>query len=228
VRVKRYSGKIFDDDLDVEWFAPVGMVPRGGDTKPRFDGTDEWIVSSDSVVDASDPDPERWVARYRATEAYVQQYTLVAKFDMSVQFIEVGLAMMVEGLTLVGKLVQDVVTKEYQFGDGTIVARIPAKRFVEFIPFAGTRLLGLPPICANDPQYFVYKETLCAANDVLLSGGVDPEAQCDAWSVMLRLVTTRAQLGGVEDAPNYDDLCPADLSPVLDSCETQYGPFSPP
>lgn len=214
LRVVGYAGKPDDDSLTVEWFDPSGLA--NGGAQPTWDGTDEWNVTPESVVDpASDPLTSSFVAN-----AYVNDYTLVARFEgvVTVNFLEVPTQ--VHDAMMTAKLVQDPVSKRWRMDAGVITGRIETRILLGFIPELVRAFIGIPNFCMDDGQYADIKRLFCAFADL---PGPDqaPTDVCEFISFGARATAVPVNIVGVAEKPTQDKACPPETDPINDSCAVE-------
>jgi hypothetical protein len=88
VRLAGWNGQANDDKVTVDNIVAAPFDSYGPEGKtPKWDGTDEWPIASDSLVNGN---PDR--PKSRDTNAYVTNYQLVANLSESALRLDIGLS----------------------------------------------------------------------------------------------------------------------------------------
>lgn len=215
LRIIGFSGKPDDDALTVELYDAAERT-TGGDM-PAWDGTDGWAVTWDSVAGSAEG-PWPWLARAVTHDAYVNDYTLVARFDETVTVNFLGVPTPVHDSLVTAKLVQDPVDRWWSLQNGVVAGSIESRVFLSLIPGLAKAFVGVEDFCMDDPQYKDLKRMFCAFVD-LPAPGAGPDQPCAFISFAAGATALPVQLTGVADEPFFPPVCPAETDPVRDSCE---------
>ncbi len=224
LRIIGYSGKPDDDQLTVEWYDPGERTTPG--EAPAWDGSDGWAVTPDSVDGWTGQPPEGgffpWPlsARFAAREAYINNYTLVARFDevVTVNFLQVPTQ--VHSVTLTAKMVQDPLSKAWRLDQGVLSARLEARTFLGLVPAIVKTFVGVD-FCMDDPQYPKVKRLVCAFTDLPAEAKTDPAETCSFISLGARVTALPVRFTGVAPKPDEPPACPTETDPIHDSCDTE-------
>ncbi len=182
-RVERYNGTPNDPDVRVTVQPALGVNPQPRTTRPKFDGTDEWVTDARfySIPDADYPN-------HVSTRAYVSGGKLVAKFAQ----LQVAVSMP----DAAGRPLDILLDDSWVLGDVRLVA---GELYLENGVLAGRWLtknlfrsvgelkvdFGLgsgPQIVCQTPTIFdaAFRPPVCNARDLV--GGNQPELPCNSIS----------------------------------------------
>jgi hypothetical protein len=203
-RVTGYSGFAADDKVTVEWFTPAR--PK----KPADIGWDK--PEHPVVIDSSSVDraAAATTALHVDTNAYVNSYTLVAKFD-GPSFRLANVAFAIHDVVLVAKMNREGTN----FEEGMIAGRVAQKDLFTSLPGV-TQFITGAPICTDNPNYPNVKKYYCLFADVRLADD-DVGKDCDGLSFALKFQTRNVALGEVVDDPDVSP-CPPASDTSHDSC----------
>jgi len=205
VRITGYNGGGDDPAVNVAVLNAIGVNGDGG--VPRNDGTDQWTIDTESLLDARFP-------AYFSTKAYVTGGVLVAEIPRLVlrARIPVGpskyslLEIVVQTAHLVARLGARS-SKGVALEDGRIAGRIPAAAMLAQGMRSGA--------CRDSGLYEAIKPVVCAARDLPGDPAKDGrDVACDSLSAAIGFAAAPA---GVAPASGtrVDDLpCPL----VSDEC----------
>ncbi|WP_394832122.1 hypothetical protein LVJ94_36955 [Pendulispora rubella] len=205
VRLDRYNGQANDADVIASIYNVVGVNEKTDQTgTAKFDGTDSFIVDSDSVI--SDGEMR---SKYFDAQAYVTDNVLVASIPIfrlrmmippsdNSKFEEVIEEL--RGVQLVGK-VESEGENGLRIRNAVLTGRVPLQ----------TMFLKAGPasVCNPDAGSFTaIKGTVCGSLDMTADPQADAAAGCDALSFALFLDVVPAQLrNGPKPAPPGKDAC---------------------
>jgi len=232
LEIKGYNQTANDErvELVVYTAAPFDSLSTEGSPKPKFDGKDEWPITSTSYEsnDAGElAVPLR--ARFRDPDAYVNDGVLVGRLSDTSLRLSVGVSPQVI-VELVLNLLQAFYTAEVYFDEaagfwklrnGTIAARWPLRNLLdqlEQFPDPDDAPFFRRPLCMNTPSYDTFRRKICATVDILSGPGTSAEP-CDAISMGIRFDAVQAIRGQTYVLDALGPRCPAEFSPKLDSCE---------
>ncbi len=238
IRVNGYSGLPLDDVVRVEWYAPSVLDVDGPSAVPRWDKTDRWLVSSesaakisldagahdsafnrDAALDASaETDADSIVPSFVDPTAYVNRYSLVARFPGPIPLVFMGVLSHVSNVTFTAKL-------EFSQGaywtlrDGVFSARASAATFFSILPELTQTRVGVP-MCKDVADYTKLKTYFCSFMDLLSDGTSDTRRECDAFSIGFGFQTFPVVISGIGPVPERPNPCPTDRLPSEDSCSS--------
>ncbi len=217
-----YSGFAADDKVEVRWYRALKIDPRSPRTKPAWDGQDKWIVSTQSAIDLAvdagstlERDPITIVSSVVDTNAYVNNFRLVAHFSGEIPITFVGTAAILHGAVFVGEL-KPLGQGAWSIASGIMSTRISGVGMLAFLPGFAANFLGAA-MCKNDANYPTLKTLFCSFVDLPLNVPSDPEHDCAALSTQMRFTAKPATIVGVA-APTDERLCPPQDDPSTDSC----------
>lgn len=178
--------------------APDGGVSDGG--APSFDGGDDWILDSTSVVGGAE---REFVASARDDAAYVaggRLYARVRSFTMrfrvrfvvGAQTLSSTLDFQLDDIILSGDLVP-LGGGAFKLERAELAARFPMRSALALASRAGA--------CRGTKTYEDSREGLCALADLAGERRADAGAPCDAISFVLGLSAVPARYRGTADAP---------------------------
>lgn len=210
IQLSEYNGLPDDPAVDVAIFVSPGMDPG---VAPKWDGTDAWPVSSDSLGPSGlTTDP-----LYVSKGAYVADGVLVASLSTlalrlsgGVETIRVRLA----GGVLSGKLTFD---NGVHLTSGTIAGRwSETEVFASLASFRGQN--GM--LICNDAGiiYNGVKARVCSSLDILSDSIQAASSPCDALSLGVGFAADPALLGPPIAAAGETPGCAPDQDPTKDSC----------
>ncbi|MBI4951254.1 MAG: hypothetical protein HY908_04420 [Myxococcales bacterium] len=210
MRVRNYNGDSDDDQVELAWYVADGYYPI--DTQvPKWDGTDSWIVSSDSVT-ASDVNQPTYVDPY----AYVTNHMLVASLPASALVLAGTLSRIRFALTGGGVLARIVPSgTSFALREGIVAARIAESDL--FAAVSSYRDDNGLPLCTDGLFYATAKSIVCNGRDIL-SGLGGPSMPCDALSLAVGFESDPAELGPVLPTAPPATLCPPGTDPATDTC----------
>ncbi len=215
LRIVGFSGAPDDDALSVEWYDPSERVTGG--EQPAWDGTDGWTVTPASVTG---PKVEiwPWIARYATQDAYVNDSTLVARFNqvVTVEFLQVPTP--VHEAMMTAKLVQDPVSNAWRLDDAVVTGRVETSVLLGFVPELMRTFAGVDGVCMDHAQYPDLKRLCCAYVDLPKPGARDASDPCGFISFGARAAGLPVLLAGVAERPSRPTVCPADTDPIQDDC----------
>lgn len=200
-----------------------GSQTDGGRATPKFDGTDVWTVSPDSLLGGNELIGKDCralalpcVPAKPDVEAYVKDNVVVAHIDLGLPVIIEGGTFQIDfiGATLLGTLLPE--NGSYRLA-GEITGRWPVGKMLS--AFAGVKNPRTgTALCATDAGLEVYglvKNTICTSADLTSDPTLDNTgARCDALSNAIAFSAPRATVGTVYRRENAVPTCPG----FTDSC----------
>lgn len=233
IRVGRYNGGRNDAEVEVQIFPSLGTQasltdggapdPDGGATLPRFDGTDFWSVSADSLRNAPPAgtpcDQGQCDPVGRDTTAYVSDGVLVSKLDVPLLLADLGpqAFLDIRGGYAIARLERGP-NGQFTLENGQVIGRLEPESTLKALaraddPFSsnGAR------ICESLLSLNIVRQVACQFLDIAVSPQQDNQgAKCTGTSVALLFRAGPARLGTVQAAKPDDVRC--DPSGVY-SCE---------
>ncbi|MCC7535392.1 MAG: hypothetical protein IT379_04230 [Deltaproteobacteria bacterium] len=223
VRVAEWNGTPDDPVIDVALVDSVRGFAAGADLTdviepPRWDTTDEWLVSDGAFV-ASDID----VPVARDVAAYVTDGVVVARPRSGTQLRLTG------SLTVVLPLDRAIFTARlsettFELEEGVLAGRVAIDDVIDSLPGLG--------YCPGTMMHGVYATAMQRAADLAISEGAPPGLPCTAISMAIGFRAVQARVGQiVPDRPERDlcdgmpvgptgvpdDLCTADCPTANDA-----------
>jgi hypothetical protein len=235
VRVSRYNGGRNDAEVEVQIFPSLGTQagladggapdPDGGATLPRFDGTDFWSVSADSLRNAPPAgtpcDQGQCDPVGRDTTAYVSDGVLVSKLDVPLLLADLGpkAFLDIRGGYAIARLERGT-NGQFTLENGQVIGRLEPETTLKALaraddPFSanGSR------ICENLLSLNIVRQVACQFLDIAVSPQQDNQGtKCSGTSVALLFRAVPARLGTVQGAKPDDIRC--DPSGVY-TCDAQ-------
>ena len=195
-----------------------GSPGDGGRTKPNFDGTDVWTVTSGSVLGGSDlvgKDCRDVITSCLATKvdatAYVSGGVVVAHLDIELPVVTSA------GSFTIAFSAATVTARATKEGSiyrvvGEIDGRWPIERLLPSLARIPNPITPGRALCATDSGleiYNVVKKSACEGMDLTTNPGLDrTSAPCDAISNAITFTGVTAVIGTVVDTPTAGDDCP--------------------
>jgi hypothetical protein len=203
-----------------------GSQGDAGRDRPKFDGTDVWTVTPDSVLGGSGligkdcrTVASTCIAVKADTMAYVSGGVLVAHLDLALPIITRNTSFTLEfaAATITARMTQDGPLKRVV---GEIDGRWPIERLLPSL----ARLPNLVtqdgrPICEDGgiEVYRLIKKNACDSVDLTANPALDRTgARCDAISNAITFTAVTATVGTVVATPNEEPQCVG----FTDSCES--------
>lgn len=219
VRVRHYNGKANDREVELSVFpsphiagasdgdaggdAGDGGAPEGGKPPrpvPRWDGTDVWAVTPESIISGDPPD---YVARFIDTRAYVVNHQLVSivDFPLPLGFLVVDLRASV----FTARVVPD--GSGYRLDDATIAGRWSTRGLLTALQEVEDPFRQGERLCKDNETYLLLKDQICATADMTSDPTQDGRgAPCDAIS-LASYVSGRPALLGPRAPPGLPSPC---------------------
>ncbi len=213
IQLTGYDESQNDGLVGVSLFNGVGLhAPDGGTSDggaPTFDGGDDWILDSTSVVGGLE---REFVASARDDAAYVtggRLYARVRSFTMrfrvafvvGAQTLSSTLDFDLDDLILSGDLTP-LGNGAFKLERAELAARFPMRSALALASRAGA--------CRGTKSYEDTRESLCALADLAGERRADAAAPCDAMSFVLGLSAVPARYRGTAQAPPSFALCADD------------------
>lgn len=202
-----------------------GTQTDAGRQRPRFDGTDVWTVTPESVLGGGDlvgtdcrTVPTTCLATKADANAYVRDGVLVARADLGLPVLTDTSAFVIE---LLAATVTARITKD---GDhhrivGEIAGRWPIERLLPTLARIPNPLNPGHALCASDSGlqiYGVVKKSACEALDLMANPALDrSNARCDALSNAISFTGVTATVGTIVAASRAANECEG----FADSCD---------
>lgn len=219
IQLTGYDESANDGLVGVSLFNGVGLhAPDGGASDggaPSFDGGDDWILDSTSVVGGAE---REFVASARDDAAYVAGGRLYARvrsftmrfrvrFVLGAQTLSSTLDFQLDDLVLSGDLVP-LGGGAFKLERAELAARFPMRSALALASRAGA--------CRGTKSYEDTRESLCALADLAAERRADAAAPCDAISFVLGLSAVPARYRGTAQAPPSFTACAEDAG--VDDC----------
>lgn len=224
LRVQGYNGQLNDPKVKFSIYTTPGYgntVGAGGaggmpvEPDPKWDGTDEWDVSTDSLQDMATLD----LPIYFDDKAYVSEGTLVANLTESViRFAGTNskLSIKLTAGSFLGSI-QNPASDSLGFRivNGTVSGRWKTEDLFDNL---GTFTAEGQSFC-NDGGfiYNTFKKTVCGYVDIASTLG-GPTLECDSLSFAMRVQTHPAKLGPIYVPDDAMSSCPVGQNPADDGC----------
>jgi len=174
---------------------------QGTPSLPAFDGTDEWPIGGESVIDGS---LEK--ALVLAQDAYLAEVgdggTFVAQFEGSIAIMLDALGLPDDQGLLVLRVHDPLISMRLSADrthveSGTLAGFIDA---AEIDSEASRLLVNFVDNDCNSPTILAVRQQIRRSSDILRGGVVDPGKMCDSISIGIEFQATRAKLGSVVPA----------------------------
>ena len=210
LRISGYGGFARDDAVTVDWFVPVPTASDpGGAYVPLLDGTDSWPIAASSVVGG-----ETAVSVYRDEGAYVEQFSVVARFPrLLIPFANINFE--VVDVVLTGELTRE--TGQWRLRNGVVGGKSSSKTLLKIIPEAAFVAFGVS-LCTDSANYPEVKQFVCLASDIPFGDAPPADGICDGTSFGVAFETVGASVGPIAPDPVPPDLCTPDTNPANDEC----------
>jgi hypothetical protein len=219
VQVVGYNEKPNDGRVGVSVFNGLGLRRGDGgllDGGPSFDGGDDWVLDSDSVLGGADREFE---GRARDDTAYVAGGRLFARlktfslrfrvrFVVGPQTLFAFLKLDLRDVVLAGDLVANA-GGGFRLERGELSARFPMASALALAESAGAG-------CRGSSGYQNFREVVCPLADLPAASGAAATAPCEALSFALGFEAAPAQYKGTQAAPPPLTFC--DSGAVPDTC----------
>jgi hypothetical protein len=209
IKVDGYNGMPDDPKVEVAIYASKGLSGK----MPKWDGSDVWPVTPQSVRDGGVSDPA-----FVSNGAYVAGGVLVATMPTT----QITLAGSTTD-TITVQFTAGVITAEmvamgttWKLVNGVISARWATKDV--FAAIASYRDNNGKPFCTDQLVWGTVHSTICNDADILVDGTQPKSAPCDALSVGLGFNADPVGLGGVSDAGVDSPGCPPATDPTTAKC----------
>jgi hypothetical protein len=221
IRVRSYNGTPNDGRVEVDIYASGGFQqPPGGVDVPKWDGSDPWKVTDDSVDKGDGGAPDLDHPKWFDKTAYVTDGVLVASLPSSVLRLSgtSAIDVRVSAGFLVAKIVPQGPGAGYALTDGLVVFRWKIADVLYAL--SSYRDANGKPICTDNPLYTTGRSQLCNLPDINVEAS-KPTEPCTAVSVGLAFEAKPAKLGAFSPSAPLTGGCPAATDPQYDSCPAQ-------
>lgn len=202
-----------------------GSQSDAGRDLPKFDGTDVWTVTPDSVLGGSAlvgkdcrTIPATCIPVNTDTMAYIREGVLVAHLDLALPIFTNGRSFTLEfaAATITARVVDDGPVRRVI---GEIAGRWPIERLLPSLAKL-PNIIEPGPLCATDSGLEIYrliKKSACEGMDLTANPALDrTNARCDAISNAISFSAVTATVGTVYETPNATPQCVG----FEDSCES--------
>ena len=193
--VQSYNGGANDSDVFVGLMTSSGLDSDGG--TPQWDGSDVWNIDPASTIGtAADGDAGNfaYTPRYYVTDAYVNNYVLVASFSSVV----VGLSLGVETMNnaILSATIGQTASGQYTL-TGQIAGRITTASAFGLIAHLGYEGDGGEhKLCGTDPLFLALQQSVCSSADIMGQQSQDStDAGCNALSFGIGFESVQVGLG---------------------------------
>jgi hypothetical protein len=214
LRVRNYNLRVKDDSVTLDWYLAEakGVTPE---TKPLLDGSDAWPIWDGTLEQGTSFTPSGSLpnSRFRDADAYVEDYTLVARLPPGTPLKLQNVSFMTEGLTISLKLGYDPL----RVSSGVIGGMLSAKELFRKMPEM-TQAFKIGSICREDPSYPTVKAYFCRFIESRSDARTAPDESCDAISLGMRFETTIVKPGALSPEPTFKG-CSPENDPSTDTCE---------
>ncbi len=183
VRLDGYSGGPDDDNVQVELLNAADVNKSDGGA--RFDGTDEWIIDSTSMVAG--------VSLFRSKVAYVRGNVLVARFERFPLTLRVSgggslvlvLSPELFAVTVTAKIVSSA-DGGLTLADGKLVGAMPPEQFLLQLQRLG--------VCKTDTIFGTAVDYVCGVRDLATTLTAPATDKCDRISTAIEFDTLPASV----------------------------------
>ncbi|MFW5739669.1 MAG: hypothetical protein ACOC1F_04825 [Myxococcota bacterium] len=165
--------------------------------------SDAWAIQSDYVTNPVGS-TNIGDSKLDDSTAYVREWYAVVRLPDNTRFwfpddrgVATAFPLVMQGGLVTGKLTQDA-EDNWTLEDGIIAGRMEAEDALESFRFIG--------LCEDDPLGPTVESYARMWSDVLSSGAVLPDAECDAISVGIAFTASEATMGAVTEVET-DDPC---------------------
>jgi hypothetical protein len=223
-RIRNYNGLADDDQVEISWYVAsdfwsTHMDPDGGKGRPKWDGTDEWPISTVSLkgTGLADGGVSYDLDHPISTDknAYVSGGVAVGMLPKGMLPIDPNMKLVFSDLYLTGRLVNT--PQGWALEDGVLAGVWTLEDI--FSQLGHMVILGLPA-CIGSPPYAVLKGLICKRADIYRSRGT-PTTPCDSLSVGLSFASKPARLGAISPPADNQNFCTPETDPSTDSCDKQ-------
>jgi hypothetical protein len=214
LRIRGYNLRVKDDSVTLDWYLAEakGTTPEA---KPQLDGSDAWPIWDGTLEQGTSFTPGGSLppSRFRDADAYVEDYTLVARLPAGTPLKLQNVSFTTEGLTIALKLGYDPL----RVSSGVLGGMLSAKELFRKMPEM-TQAFKIGSICREDPSYPTVKAYFCRFIDSRSDGRSAPDQPCDAISLGMRFETTIVKPGALTPEPTFAG-CTPENDPSADTCE---------
>jgi hypothetical protein len=214
-----YNGEADDTQVTVAIYSSDGLPLVDGGTGdsgtnavPRWDGTDRWLVDSDSFITSAPLDGGfQYAPTYVTATAYVSQSTFVANLPglvLRLPFGEVPL----QSVIATARIVPDG-DGGYDLQQGQLVARMSTATIFHVLAQAVDSTGQF--LCGTNPSYVELRTAVCQGADIMATPAADnTDAGCNAISITVGFTASAAQMG----APSTLGPAEAGCDGAIDDC----------
>jgi hypothetical protein len=221
-RIRGYNGLPDDDQVELSWYGlgqywNIHKEADGGDSHPRWDGTDTWPVVSSALepIPQADGGVGYDVERPLFTDrlAYVAGGVAVGNLPRGELKLSPTMTMVFTDVFVTARLVSGA--QGWRAENGVISGAWALQDI--FSQLGYLEVAGIP-ICKGSPPYSIVKSKICSYADIYRNRGT-ANTPCDSISIGVGFTGTAARFGPVE--PPYADQnnCTAETDPATDSCD---------
>jgi hypothetical protein len=210
-----YNGQPDDTQVTVAIYASDGL-PVVGDAGtsdagvpavPLWDGTDRWLIDSDSFITSAPLDGGgfQYAPTYVTGTAYVSQSTFVANLPALVLRLPFG-EVPFQSVVATAKIVPDA-NGGYDLTQGQLVARMSTATIFHVLAQAVDSTGQF--LCGTNPMYQELRTAVCQGADIMDTPSADnTDAGCNAISITVGFTASAAQMGA-----------PSTLGPAVAGCD---------
>ncbi len=216
IRVQGYNGTANDAVVEVAWMASDDF-DETNTAPPKWDGSDEWPVISNSLVGKVAPDGGTQFsvdnARYVDTAAYVTNGTLVASLPDGTFSLTAKTAIQFSAAIFTASVKSSA--GSWALEDGVLAGITKVSDILGTLPAIDDPLFGMP-LCTDNLLYSGIKELICEFPDMTILA--TPAKPCDHLSMALRVSAQPATLGSVIVQKPGPSSCAPGTDPADDGC----------
>lgn len=210
LRIRGYNGKADDPHVEVAFFPSPGLPNQ---MTPLWNGTDEWPVTSQAVMNGDLEQPA-----YVADGAYVAGGVLVAAAPSVL--LRLGSEEDTIGVQLTGGVITGTLAKGpsgWALTEGVLAGRWPIGNV--FQALGSYRDGDGNPLCTDvGLVYSSVKSAICNGLDILGDPTAAKNQPCDALSIGIGFTAQEGKIGAVDPPAMSTPGCPPETDPTNDSC----------
>jgi hypothetical protein len=217
-----YNGAADDTQVTVAIYSSDGLPLVTGDSGtgdsgtpavPRWDGTDPWLIDSDSFITSAPLDGGgfQYAPTYVTATAYVSQFTFVANLPALVLRLPFG-EVPLQSVVATARIAPDG-KGGYDLQQGQLVARMSTATIFHVLAQAVDSTGQF--LCGTNPSYLELRTAVCQGADIMGTPAADnTDAGCNAISITVGFTASAARMG----APSTLGPAEAGCDGAIDDC----------